>query len=214
MTSAAALAPRLVAAVLLLAPACRSEGADGATWLEPAGPVPDVAGTSARDGTAASFGRLRGRVVMLSFGYTHCADVCPVTMRTMRGVLGRMGRHALEVAPVYVSLDPVRDTAERLRALVQPFDRRIDAWRVPEASLAPALEAFGVAIARRPVSLRRYLQRDIPAPNDYSLDHTGGLWIIDRLGRLRIRYAHGASEEAIASGVRKVLLEGRPPAGA
>jgi protein SCO1/2 len=200
--------------VVILATACRSADSDGATWLRPPAPAPALSGTSVRHGGTTSLERLRGRVIMLSFGYTHCADICPITMQTMQGVLGRLGRDAREVAPIYVSIDPARDNEDRLRKFMSPFDDRIDAWTVPDAGLGPALEAYGVSAARRPVNLRRYVGQDAPAAGDYSLDHTGGIWVIDRRARLRIRYVHGAGEDAIAAGVRKLLDEAPSPAGA
>jgi len=200
----------LLLLVLLAATACRSSDADGGRWLDPA-PAPDVAGTSARGHTPVSLRGLRGRVVMLSFGYTHCADVCPVTMQTMQGVLRKLGDGARDVAPVYVTIDPARDTADRIRAFLEPYDDRIDAWVVADASLRGALEAYDVSAARRPVTLRRYVGQDVDPRGDYSLDHTGGVWLIDRSGTLRARYAHGAAANAIAAGVRR-LLAGPPPA--
>jgi protein SCO1/2 len=205
--------PWLVLA-LLLAKACRSQGADGGTWLQPPAPAPAVSGTSARHGGATSLEGLRGRVVMLSFGYSHCVDICPVTLRTMQGVLARLGQDARDVAPVYVSIDPARDTGQRLRDFVQPFDDRIDAWMVTDGQLATALEGYGVSAAHRPVNLRGYVGKEAPARGDYSMDHSGGIWVIDRHGRLRTRYVHGAEEEAIASGVRRLLTEELARAGA
>jgi len=198
--------PRILALALAAACGCHSVNAEGADWLDPA-PAPEITGTAVQTGASASLRGLRGRVVMLSFGYTHCADICPVTMKTMSDVLRELGAEASQVAPVYVSIDPTRDSTDRLRAFLEPYDDRIDAWLVPPAPLRGALRSYDVSATRRPVTLRRYVGQELDPRHDYSLDHTGGVWIIDRRGSLRAHFLHGSPAAAIAAGIRRLMAE-------
>jgi protein SCO1/2 len=75
-------------------------------------------------GRQLSLADLRGRVVVLSFGYTHCPDVCPTTLTALAGLMRGLGPEATGVQVLFVTLDPERDTPERLRAYVRHFDPR------------------------------------------------------------------------------------------
>jgi cytochrome oxidase Cu insertion factor (SCO1/SenC/PrrC family) len=86
---------------------------------------------------------LRGRWLLIFFGYTYCPDLCPTALSEIAGALAQLGPLAVQVQPVFVSIDPQRDTPEALHEYVQNFDARILAW-----SAAPTIRAAFRAMRR------------------------------------------------------------------
>jgi protein SCO1/2 len=196
------------AALCLAAAACSApEGAP--VELEPPQPAPELVGQGV-DGRAFRLEQRRGRVVVLSFGYASCPDVCPTTLSRLRGLYRELGARADEVAVVFLTVDPERDRPERLRPYLAAFDPRFEGVVVQSEQLARTLERFGVTAVRRIPDARRY--RNLQgagggAEPPYSIDHTGGYLVIDRGGALRLRYPHQASVEQLAEGLRPLLDE-------
>jgi protein SCO1/2 len=79
------------------------------------------------DGNRVRAVDLRGRWLLIFFGYTYCPDLCPTTLGEIAGALAQLGPLAAQVQPVFVSIDPQRDTSEALRQYVQNFDAPF--WR-------------------------------------------------------------------------------------
>jgi len=77
------------------------------------------------DGKPWSLGEARGKVVLIHFGYTHCPDVCPTNLLHIAAVLRALGKDADRVQPLFISVDPKRDTPARLKQYVQYFSPRI-----------------------------------------------------------------------------------------
>jgi protein SCO1/2 len=192
------------AALVLCAIGCNSADAREARWLEPA-PAPEIHALAARTGKPMSLSAERGRVVLLSFGYTSCADICPTTLGTMGSVLQRLGSSAASVRAYYLSIDPQRDTPERLRDFMQAFDPRIEALSVSADALPQVLRGYDVIVSRRPARLEHYLGEGFDPAADYSIDHTAALWLIDADGRLRARLTHDAPAEKVARAIEELL---------
>jgi protein SCO1/2 len=110
-----------------------------------------------------------GRVLLLTFGYASCPDVCPTTLMAVHTALQRLGSSATQVLPVFVTVDPARDTAQRLQQYVYGFDPRIRSISDP-ATVAAAQRAFHVRAANRPP----------PSGTAYAVDHTAVLYVLDR----------------------------------
>ena len=89
--------------------------------FEPARPAPEFA-LRGSDGSELTLARYRGKVVLMSFGFTHCAAVCPVTLATLAQARGALGPAADAVQVVFVTVDPERDLAPRLKAYLAAFD--------------------------------------------------------------------------------------------
>lgn len=137
----------------------------------------------------------RGNVVLLSFGFTHCPDVCPLTLARYRAVLKLLGDEAARVRPVMVSIDPARDTPAVLAPYVRYFDPRITGLTgEPDAVAAVA---------------RQYGATAMPAGNG-QLAHSDYLYLIDAQGRLRKLHDQQASPEQLAADLRRLLREPLP----
>lgn len=140
----------------------------------------------------------RGKVVTLFFGYTHCPDVCPTNLATMKAVRGLLGTEAARLQVIFVTIDPERDTQALLSAYVPAFDPDfIGAYNTP-ADTARMAREFKV-----------YVNKSSPeGGGDYSVDHSTGTYVYDPQGRLRLYLRHGVPAAEIAADVKR-LLAGR-----
>jgi protein SCO1/2 len=176
----ASLAALLLIMVLLLAGCNRPHDFNG-TAYDPVIPAPELRGTNA-DGTPFDLADLRGQVVMLFFGYTSCPDICPLALSDMKQVEAQLGDKAANTAVVFVSLDPERDTPERLRAYMEAFDPTFIGVSVPQEQLEQITKDFGA-----------YSAKVVVDPNasaaGYLIEHTGWTYVIDKQGNLRVLFA-------------------------
>jgi cytochrome oxidase Cu insertion factor (SCO1/SenC/PrrC family) len=109
-----------------------------------------------------------GRFLLVSFGYTYCPDVCPTTLLAVHHALERLGTAAQDVVPIFVTIDPARDSAARLRTYVTYFDPRIRSVSDP-AAVQMAVKAFHA----------RATKRLMAAAGNYAMDHTAVLYVLD-----------------------------------
>lgn len=112
-----------------------------------------------------------GRPFLVFFGYTHCPDVCPTTLFEMSEILRAMGPDA-KVGGLFVTVDPERDTPEKLKDYLANFDPRIIGVTGPRASIDPVLQEYRIFSKRAP-------SKD----EDYSVDHTTVVYLMDKNGR-------------------------------
>lgn len=141
------------------------------------GHMPDLAFQLTDDNgkpvTAADY---RGKVLLLYFGYTHCPDVCPLTLAHLHVALQKLGPQGDDVRILFVSVDPARDTPAVLHAYVNAFDKRA----VGLTGSASAIEALS----------KRYRSAFTREPSgkggDYEVTHSSGIYVFDRDGRARV----------------------------
>ena len=127
----------------------------------------------------------RGKVVVLGFGFTHCPEVCPVTLATLAAARKQLGSAADDVQVLWITVDPERDDAARLRAYVTAFDQSFRGATGSPAQLAAVRADYGIAAARVPQAGQ---------PDGFS--HSAFTYLIDRQGRLRalMPYGHPAAD--------------------
>jgi protein SCO1/2 len=218
----------LVAGILWLAPPPPS-GLDWVGASPPPAPYPapplelvDVHGDTVN---LASF---RGRHTVVFFGYTNCPDVCPATLLNLSGALDQMSRRdADRLQVVFVTLDPARDTPERLRAWMENFHPSILALTGPEASVRAQASRWGVHAANAPVaptptpaSHAGHDAHDpgpwglpdgldaiiVPgAPGAYAVEHSTRSFVVDRQGRIVLFLAPFQGADAMFSDLRRVM---------
>lgn len=151
--------------------------------FEPAQAAPEFA-LKGSDGAALNLARFKGRLVLLVFGFTHCPEVCPTTLATLAQARQALGPDAAAVQVVYVTVDPERDSLDRIRQYLAAFDPTfIGGTDTPEA-LAAMRKRYGV------------VARKVPQANAYGMNHSTSVWLIDRAGRLRamMPYGHEAAD--------------------
>jgi cytochrome oxidase Cu insertion factor (SCO1/SenC/PrrC family) len=143
----------------------------------------------------------RGQVVLLSFGYTFCPDICPTTLATINAALKQLGDDAERVQPVFISLDPERDTPERLHEYVNWFNPRLIGLTGSAETLRQVADRYRVRYAR--------VQTD--GTDYYTLDHSASLYLLDRNGELARMLPHGLPVDALVDAIAQLLHEGDPP---
>jgi protein SCO1 len=145
------------------------------------------------DGSEVTLARYRGKVVLLTFGFTRCAAVCPATLATLAQARAALVNAADSVQVIFVTVDPERDTAARLQRYVTAFDPSfVGATGAPEA-LAAVREKYGVTAERE------------GAGPDYAVAHTSSIFLIDRSGRLRGMMPFGRPPSDFVHDIRFLL---------
>lgn len=154
----------------------------GTSYSEPYPAAPEFE-LSHSDGSSFQLSALRGNVVLLFFGYTSCPDVCPTTMAELKQIISELSPEAAsQVKVLFVTVDPKRDTPERVQTYVGRFNPAFIGLSGTETQLEKVWQAYGI------------FRQDVPgsAPDTYSVDHTARITMIDRDGNLRVSFGFDA----------------------
>lgn len=136
----------------------------------------------------------RGKWTALYFGYTFCPDVCPTTLSDLAVMMRALGNLREDVQVVMVTVDPERDTPERLAAYLRYFDPSFLGLSGAPEAIAAAATQFGVFYEREPRS-----------GDDYLVHHTSTVIVIDPEGRMRVVYPYGVSGADMATDLRYLM---------
>lgn len=160
------------AAIALCARApARPEGMRAGAFDPPrAAPELDLRGS---DGSKVTLARYRGKIVLLTFGFTNCAAVCPTTLATLAQARAALGTEARSVQVIFVTVDPERDDAARMREYLGAFDASFIGATGSGEALANVRRAYGVTATRE------------GSGADYAMRHTSSIFMIDGAGKLR-----------------------------
>jgi protein SCO1/2 len=167
------------------------------TTFEPAMPAGPLVGTN-WDGAPFDLAALEGRPALVFFGYTNCPDVCPTTLAEMKKLYAALGERAQDVAVVFVTVDPERDSVARLGEYIPAFDKRFYGIALTSDALAAAKASYGVIAEKRP-----YEGGESSA--GYAVDHTARTYLIAPDGRLLASYPFGSTSEEMLADVRHLL---------
>ena len=193
----------LVAAMFLLPRGQRGAPPQNATELPQPTPLADVrfVDKSGRDAHLRDF---KGDFTLLFFGFTNCPDVCPLTLAMLAQVRADIAKRAPRFTPrvLFVSVDPSRDTPEKISAYLKGFDAEFLGVTAPDADLEPLLKQLGVAVEK---------QHDHSGGGNYNVVHNSAIYVLDPNAEwiavstgphdpkvfasdyLRLRQRHGAS---------------------
>jgi protein SCO1 len=146
---------------------------------------------------------LRGRWSLLFFGYSHCPDICPMTLKTLTRARARLADLPPAQQPriVFVSVDPERDTAARLADYVRYFGSDIVGVTGPHARLEALTRPLGIAYHRESLT---------PDATDYAVAHSSSILYVDAQGRVRALASPPHEPEAIADDYRKLVALPEP----
>jgi protein SCO1/2 len=144
-----------------------------------------------------------GQFQLISFGYTYCPDVCPTTLAETAAILRRLGDAAEQVQPIFITVDPERDTPDKLRTYTNYFHPRLIGLTGSPDLIKGAARNFGV----------RYRKVVDPnAPTDrYPVDHSAGLFLLGPDGGYIRKFGFGTPVDAVAKWIEAALPE--TPAG-
>ncbi|UCV17395.1 SCO family protein [Ferribacterium limneticum] len=148
-------------------------------------------------GQQRSLTDFQGKAAVVFFGYTSCPDICPTMLAKLADVMKALGSDAERVQVLFVTVDPERDGAERLKAFVPWFHPTFLGLRGDAAQTRAATEEFRVFAARKPVE----------GELGYVIDHSTGAYAFDPAGRLRLYVKDTSSVDDIAADIR-LLLQG------
>jgi protein SCO1/2 len=182
-------------AALLLAPRLLNRSTPSSPLFERTAPVADFTLTRADTGQSVALSSLRGKVVVLYFGYTFCPDVCPMTLAKLAQARGLLGDQASDLQVAMVTVDPERDTPSVLTRYVTNFDPSFLGLIGTPEQLAPATTALGIYVKRN----------EGTAATGYLVDHTAHAMVIDRQGYLRLVMPPTLEGPTMANDLRVVL---------
>ncbi len=142
----------------------------------------------------------RGKTVILYFGYTHCPDVCPLTLTHLHMVMQKLGTKADDVRILFVSVDPARDTPEIMHRYVNAFDKHAVGLTGTERQIRDIAKRYRVAYNRGKENGR----------GGYEVSHSSALYIFDHQGRIRLLATPSADNDDIAHDLDQLItLENR-----
>jgi protein SCO1/2 len=149
----------------------------------------------ANDATIVSEQNYRGRVVILYFGYTHCPDVCPATLANLSAVLDRLDTQAYDVAVLFVTVDPDRDTQPVLAKYVHGFARQVEGLSGPPNGLLALTRRYRVLYS---------VTKDSPG-RPYAVMHSNSVFFFDRAGSARLVTTTTDDIAGITEDVKRLL---------
>ncbi|MEE9139750.1 MAG: SCO family protein [Alphaproteobacteria bacterium] len=142
----------------------------------------------------------RGKFTLVYFGYTFCPDVCPLEVAAMGAAIDALGPDGAEVVPVFITIDPARDTVEQLKAFAGQFHPRLVALTGTEAQIAEAARGYRVYYAKNDAGAAA-----AGAPDDYLMDHTSIVYLMDEQGRYAAHFTHGTPADEMAARIAELL---------
>ena len=171
------------------------------SYLLPAAVVAPPIELTDSTGRPFSLASLLGHPVLLSFGYTHCPDVCPATVGVVGQVITAL---APDARAVFVTIDPERDTTASLAEYVKYIAAGYQAVTGTPAQIRATADAWGVKYAREETS----------TPGAYGMSHTADVFLVDPAGLLRARFPFGTQSGAMTTVVRNILASPEPSVAA
>jgi protein SCO1 len=147
------------------------------------------------DGKTRTLTDFNGKVIVVFFGFAQCPDVCPTTMAEIAEVRQKLGAAGTKVQPVFVTVDPERDTAAVLKEYVRPFGADVVALRGTLEQTQAAAKDFKVFFAKVPGKTE----------GSYTIDHTAGSFVFDTKGQVRLFVRYGGGVDALASDLKLLL---------
>ncbi len=149
-----------------------------------------------QDGKAFDLASLRGKPVLVFFGYTHCPDVCPATTGRLNEVLAKSGGTA---DVIFVTVDPERDTPAFLKEYLRYMPAGYVALTGSATQVRTAADAWGV----------RYARVDDGTLTGYAMSHTAEVYLVDATGQLRAHYPFGTEPKAMLDDLERLTAEGK-----
>jgi protein SCO1 len=167
--------------------------------MQPPKPAADFTLT-AHTGAPVSLHDFRGKLVLLYFGYTFCPGICPTTLANVAQVLRQFGARANQVQLLMISVDPERDTADKLAAYVTHFHPSFIGLTGSVTDVAAVAPLFGIY----------YEKQESTDATSYWVDHSATLLVIDQQGIMRFIIPFGTAVQDMAADLASLLREGSP----
>jgi protein SCO1 len=148
------------------------------------------------DGKPVTDRDFRGRYMLIFFGFTHCPDICPAELQVVAQALEQLGDKAKKVVPIFITLDPERDTPEAMANYVKSFGPNFVGLTGSPEAIAAAAKAYRVAYCK---------VENKESAGDYSVDHSALVYLMDPEGRYVTHFSYGLSADQMAEKLGKSL---------
>jgi protein SCO1/2 len=190
-------------ALLTLAAAAILAAAAGYALLQP-GPSPLSSGTAlvggpfaltAHTGSRVSDKDFRGKYMLISFGYTYCPDVCPAELQIISAALDELGEVAKDIQPIFITIDPQRDTVAALAQYMPNFHPRYLGLTGSPQEIENVAKAYRVYYGRGQGG----------GEKDYLMDHSSVIYLMDKGGTFLKHFSYGTDAKALAEGIRAAI---------
>jgi protein SCO1/2 len=148
-------------------------------------------------GRAVAIDDFRGRFQLVAFGFVSCPDVCPTSMLEFKHILEQLGDEAKRLQPIFITVDPERDTAAILREYTAAFDARILGLTGSPELVRRAADSFRIQYEK--------VREPGAAADNYTMNHTAGMVFLDGQGRFLARFAYAMPATEIAARIRAAM---------
>ena len=138
----------------------------------------------------------RGRYMLVFFGYTSCPDICPASLQLISAAIENLGPKADRITPIFISVDPARDTPEKLGAFVKNFNPHFVGLTGTPDEVAAAAKAYKVYYKKVP---------NADSPADYGMDHTAIIYLMDPNGEFVTHFTPTTTVEELTATLDKRL---------
>lgn len=149
-----------------------------------------------QDGKRVTDQDFRGKYMLIFFGYTYCPDVCPSELQVMSAALDEMGPEADKIQPVFITIDPERDTPETMKIYVSNFHPRLVGLSGSAEDIAAVAKAYRVYYAKA---------KGTEDKSDYLMDHSTILYLMGPDGKFAKHFAYGTDAKALAEGLKQAI---------
>ena len=139
----------------------------------------------------------RGKLMIVYFGFTHCPDFCPAGLQVVTAALEQLGDQAKFVTPLFITVDPERDTQQAMKTYVSSFHKQL-------IGLTGSLDDIHKVAKAYRVYFRKVQD---PALNDYSVDHTTFMYLMDAKGEYVTHFAHNVKPEKLAARLKEQIAK-------
>jgi len=146
-------------------------------------------------GTSRTDADFRGKLLLIYFGFTYCSDACPIDLQSIATALDRLGPLAAAVQPLFITVDPEKDTPEQLKAYVAQFHPRLIGLTGDPGAVRKVLRAYKVYAAKTAPA-----QRDDP-----NVDHSSVVYLVDAAGKYVGYLPPGTAADRMAEVIRQQL---------
>jgi cytochrome oxidase Cu insertion factor (SCO1/SenC/PrrC family) len=147
-----------------------------------------------QNGTVRHADDFRGKLMLIYFGYTYCPDVCPTELQTMSEAIERLGPNGDAVQPLFITVDPARDTPEQLKSYAENFHPRLLALTGSAEQIAQVARVYKV-----------FYQPVKQGDGEYLMDHSSIVYLMDREGRYVAHFGGNLNAEQMAAAIAKHL---------
>lgn len=148
-----------------------------------------------QDGKTVKDTDFRGKYMLIYFGYTYCPDMCPTGLQNMGQALDKLVPDAEKVAPIFITIDPARDTPEKLKAYVADFNPAIQGLSGSDRQIATAAAAYQVY----------YAKGEMVDDHDYVMDHSSLIYLMGPDGKFITTFPEDADPATIAKAINPGL---------